>query len=206
MTAILAAGDFPRKGSVARRILETATRVVCCDSAADTYKRRLKREPTVVIGDCDSVKGRFRNVVRIAEQDTNDLEKAIRHCREKRWKNPVVLGATGKRADHAIGNLFRAMEAGLEIVTDRGTFFSVGNREQGIGNRCGRGYSLRLRVGVGTAVSVFAPPGTRMTSEGLEWPLKGVTFENFHCATLNRANRPTIVLTSTKPAYAFVAS
>jgi len=189
-TVILAAGDFPRKGTEARRILEGAARVVCCDSAADAYRKKTGREPTAVVGDCDSVKGKFAKLVRVAEQETNDLEKGIRFCAAKGWKNPIVLGATGKREDHALGNVFRAMEHGLEIVTDFGRFRPI----VGI---------TTFQMEVGAAVSVFASPGTRMKSVGLEWPLDDVKFENFHCATLNRANATKVVLETSKPAYAY---
>jgi len=42
-----------------------------------------------------------------------------------------------------------------------------------------------------------------MKSIGLEWPLDHVKFENFHCATLNRANAVKVVLVTNKPAYAY---
>jgi len=189
-TVILAAGDFPRKGTEARRILDSAVRVVCCDGAADAFRKKTVREPTAVVGDCDSVKGRFAKLVRVSEQETNDLEKAIRFCATKGWKNPVVLGATGKREDHAFGNIFRAMEHGLEIVTDRGRFVPFVGK-------------TTFCVGEGTAVSIFANPGTRMKSVGLKWPLDNVKFENFHCATLNRSSAAKVVLESTRPAYAY---
>ena len=47
--------------------------------------------------------------VRVAEQETNDLDKAIRLCRERGWGDLVVVGATGLREDHAIGNVYRAL-------------------------------------------------------------------------------------------------
>ena len=49
--------------------------------------------------------------VRVAEQETNDLDKAIRLCRERGWGDLVVVGATGLREDHAIGNVYRALAA-----------------------------------------------------------------------------------------------
>ena len=193
-TVILAAGDFPRRGGEARRLLEGAKRVVCCDSAADGYRRRLRREPTVVVGDCDSVRGAFSELVRIDEQETNDLAKAVRLCAERGWKNPVILGATGKREDHTLGNVFRALDFGLDVVTDHGVFTPVEGR---------RAFAVRK----GAAISVFATdPSTRMTSSGLEWPLDGVTFDNLYCATLNRANRTRVVLTATRRVFVYIAS
>lgn len=195
-TVILAAGDFPRKGGRARALLDAARRVVCCDGAARAYARRTGRVPDVVVGDLDSL-GRgvsAAETVRVAEQDTNDLAKAIRLCRRRGWKRPVVLGATGGREDHALGNVFRAMDEGLEVVTDRGRFVPFAGR-------------LSLKVRKGAAVSVFATDkATRMTSRGLAWPLAGVRFQNLYCATLNRADSSRVALTATRPAFVFVES
>ena len=197
-TVILAAGDFPRKGGEAWRLLASAKRVVACDSAADAYRRRFGRWPTVAVGDMDSAKAAIAassgcRVVRVDEQETNDLEKAIAYCRSRRWKSPVIVGACGKREDHAIGNVFRALAHGLEIVTDRGRFVPV----------CGK---TMLRVRPGAAVSIFAPdPATRMTSRGLEWPLDGVRFDNLYCATLNRAVAARLTLTSDRPVSVYVS-
>ena len=132
-------------------------------------------------------------VVRVDEQESNDLEKAVAYCRSRRWRSPVIVGACGKREDHAIGNVFRALAHGLEIVTDHGRFVPV----------CGK---TTLRVRPGTAVSIFAPdPATRMTSRGLEWPLDGVRFENLYCATLNRAVAARFTLTSDRPVSVYVS-
>ena len=195
-TVILAAGDFPRKGGEAWRLLEGARRVVACDSAAGAYRRRFGRWPAVVIGDLDSLRARPVGVcvVRDPDQDTNDLEKAMAYCEARGWREPVILGACGRREDHTIGNVFRALEHGLEIVTDFGRFVPF----------CGE---KTLRVGKGAAVSVFAPdPATRMTSSGLQWPLDGVRFENLHCATLNRATAATVRLTADRRVLAYVGN
>ena len=198
-TVILAAGDFPRRGGEAWRILEGARRVVACDSAADAYRRRFGKWPTVAVGDMDSAKAALAaksgcRVVRIPEQDDNDLAKAAAYCRKKGWRNPVVVGACGKREDHAIGNVFLVLDLGLEIVTDRGMFVPV----------CGR---KTFAVRPGAAISVFAPdPATRMESTGLEWPLEGVRFRNLHRATLNRAVSSRVTLVSDRPVSVYVAS
>lgn len=188
---ILAAGAFPKKGGEARRILDSAERVVCCDSAADAFRRNCEREPFAVVGDCDSVRGRFRNVVRVEEQDTNDLAKAVRFCREKGIGNLVILGATGKRDDHSLGNIFRALDFAIDVVTDYGRFTVLEGTKT-------------YRVKPGSGVSVFAvDPETEMTSKGLKWPLDGVKFENLYCATLNRTVGGEVTLSSTKRVYIY---
>ena len=200
-TIILANGDFPKKGGTPWKLLAAATRVVCCDGAADAYRRHFRRWPAAIVGDFDSSQT-FRTsrtsptceLVCFTDQDTNDLEKAIVFCAMRGWKDPVVVGATGKREDHMIGNVFRALDYGVEIVTDTGWFVPV----------CGK---ATLRVRKGAAVSVFAPdPKTRMTSKGLEWPLAPVKFLNLYCATLNRATGTSVALTSTRPVGLYIES
>ena len=193
-TVILAAGDFPKKGGAAWKLLAGATRVVCCDSAADAYRRVLRKWPDVIVGDLDSFSGTSCccTLVVSPDQDTNDLEKAIKYCAAHGWRKPVIVGATGKREDHAIGNVFRALDYGCEIVTDHGRFIPV------------RGKAT-LKVAKGAAVSIFAPdPKTRMTSRGLEWPLDDVRFRNLYCATLNRATSVRVTLTTTRPVSVFI--
>ena len=197
-TVILAAGDFPRKGGAAWKLLATAKRVVACDSAADAYRRRFRKWPDVIIGDLDSLSrlpshvSRPSSLVRVPDQDTNDLEKAMSYCAQQGWRNPVIVGATGKREDHAIGNVFRALDYGCEIVTDHGRFIPV------------RGKAA-FKVKKGAAVSIFSPdPKTRMTSKGLEWPLDEVKFRNLYCATLNRTTATRIALTATRPVTVFI--
>ena len=108
-TVILAAGDFPGKGGAAWELLVAAKRVVACDSAADAYRRRFRKWPDVITGDLDSIvpspssatgtvtddssanasrRGRRRygvTVVRIPDQNTNDLEKAMTYCAKRGW-------------------------------------------------------------------------------------------------------------------------
>ena len=193
-TVILAAGDFPKKGGAAWKLLAGATRVVACDSAADTYHRRFRKWPAVIIGDLDSVCARSVpcRVIHDADQDTNDLEKAISYCAQQGWRKPVIVGATGRREDHTLGNVFRALDYGCEIVTDCGRFIPVRGK-------------VTLTVAKGTAVSIFAPdPKTRMTSQGLEWPLDDVKFKNLYCATLNRTTAARVKLTCTRPISVFI--
>ena len=194
-TIILAAGDFPKNGTKAYTTLAAAKRVVCCDSAADAYRKEFGRDPTLTVGDCDSLRGTFAAVVHIPEQETNDLEKAIRVCLKKGWSNLLILGAMGKREDHTIGNIFRALDFGIPILTDFG-FFHVLEKDK----------VNRFKMPLGAALSIFAPNSeTRMTSTGLEWSLDKVRFKNLYCATLNRVNRRTVTFTTTHRAFLYEA-
>lgn len=197
LCVILANGDFPRKGGTPWGILATAKRVVACDGAAKTYRRRFGRWPDVVIGDLDSFRPGRSNIgssliVACDDQETNDLEKAIHYCRSQGWRNLVIVGATGRREDHTLGNVFRALDAKVPLISDFGAFHPV----------CGRRI---FRCRKGTGISVFAPdPKTHMTSKGLEWPLDGVRFRNLHVATLNRTSGNVFSVVSDRPVFVFV--
>ena len=115
---ILCDGEFPRK-AYPRYLLDSADAVVCCDGAAVKFMRRYggARMPEAVIGDMDSLPKRWREklapiVVHVEEQDDNDLTKAMRYvlAHHPDVTDIHILGATGLREDHTVGNLGLLME------------------------------------------------------------------------------------------------
>ena len=44
-------------------------------------------------------------IYRDEDQETNDLTKAVKWCNERGYNDIVIIGATGKREDHTIGNI-----------------------------------------------------------------------------------------------------
>lgn len=199
LTVILADGEFPRRGSRAFEALATAKRVIACDGAANAYRRRFGQWPTYTIGDLDSLSRRGqtplpeKSLIRVDDQETNDLTKAIDFARGKGWRRLVIVGATGKREDHTIGNIFRGVEAQIPILAEKGVFYPV----------CGRAV---FRVAVGAAISIFAPdPLTHVSSKGLVWPLEGVTFDTLYRGTLNRASAARVEIVSNRKIYVYIA-
>lgn len=194
LTVVLADGDFPRRGGKAWEALLAAKRVIACDGAAAAYKRRFSRWPDYIVGDLDSLSSPPDFAIEMSSDEENDLSKALSFCRAHLWNDIVIVGATGKREDHTIANIFIALDASLPILTDCGVFYPV------------EGEAV-LRAEKGTGVSVFAPsPTTQMTSKGLVWPLDGVKFRNFYCAASNRASSTKISLTSSERVFVFIAS
>lgn len=205
-TVILADGEAPSH-SVPVAILLNAARIVACDAAWRTAVK-LGRIPDAVVGDCDSLTAEDmaeldRNgvpVIRDAEQDTNDLCKAFRYVmRSIGAGRIVVLGATGKREDHAIGNIFHltdfaAINPSISLVTDSGVFEPV--------MPPGREWDDELNVG--RPISVFAAhPDTVMTSDGLKWSLDGVRFDTLWRGTLNRSISPHFRIGADHPVIVF---
>ena len=208
-------GQFPKK-EYPLYLLESADYVVCCDGALDTYLRHFSgrnlRRPDVVVGDMDSLSEktaeRFRDIaVKIDEQETNDQSKAFHYILEHFPDVDTIhiLGATGKREDHTIGNLSLLMEyaremrrqdcgrtVSVDIVSDWSTAFAITD-------------SCTLDVGEGRSVSIICPDNSlNIKSEGLVWPTDNVVFDNLWQATLNRASADRISLTFSHPSIALI--
>lgn len=202
--AIVCNGQFPRK-EYPLYLLRSADTVVCCDGALSALEKR-GIVPDVVIGDLDSVCSRALKrfpgqVVRVEEQDSNDLTKAFRYVMESIPDVGIIhiLAATGFREDHTLGNLSLLMEyertygltergISVDLVSDYTTALALGD-------------STSLDVGEGRPVSLFTPdPTLQIRSEGLQWPTDGVRLDNWWKATLNRATADRITLTLSHPA------
>ena len=212
---IVGNGQFPKK-EYPLYLLESADYVVCCDGALDTYLRHFSgrnlRRPDVVVGDMDSLSKktaeRFRDIaVKIDEQETNDQSKAFHYILEHFPDVDTIhiLGATGKREDHTIGNLSLLMEyaremrrqdcgrtVSVDIVSDWSTAFAITD-------------TCTLDVGEGRSVSIICPDNSlNIRSEGLVWPTDNVVFDNLWQATLNRASADRISLTFSHPSIALI--
>ena len=129
---ILANGDFP-KHPTPLRILKEATTIICCDGAVNNLvDHGLK--PTHIIGDMDSISPELKNkyedmLIHIADQNENDLRKALKWVEKNGAKKASILGATGKRDDHSLANIFTLLDfpsqLKMTIFTDHGKFSVV---------------------------------------------------------------------------------
>jgi thiamine pyrophosphokinase len=181
-TVILANGKFPEH-KVPLDYLKNSSRVVCCDGAAEVLIR-YGQEPFAIVGDCDSlapaIAEKYKDkIFRDEGQETNDLTKSVTWCSERGYTNIVILGATGKREDHTLGNISLLAEyahsVNVVMVTDNGIFQPLLK-------------STRLKSHNGQQVSIFSiDPETEITSSGLLYPLTKRKLKNWWEATLNEA-------------------
>jgi thiamine pyrophosphokinase len=179
---ILADGRFPTH-SIPLAYLRKADHIICCDGSAESLIAA-DMEPEAIVGDLDSldplIAERFADrLFRDSDQDTNDLTKAVRYCINKRYTEIVILGATGKREDHTIGNISLlteyAREISVSMVTDTGTFIPLLR-------------SSVVKCFPGQQVSIFSVnPETEITSIGLKYRLENLKLHNWWRATLNEA-------------------
>lgn len=161
---IVANGEFPTH-PIPLKILRGASHLVACDGAVASLAPVVRDlSALVVIGDGDSVPGEFRQLlIKVDEQDDNDLTKATRYCLSQGWQRIAYLAATGKREDHALGNIsllmryYRDLAVEGVMLTDYGWFTPCkGNRQFAAVSR--------------QQVSIFNFGSTQIVSDGLRWP------------------------------------
>jgi thiamine pyrophosphokinase len=179
-TVILANGTFPVHPVPLAR-LRAADLIVCCDGAAENLVAN-GFEPGIIIGDLDSVsttlKRRYRKVlVQDSDQETNDLTKAVNWCVSHGIREVAILGATGIREDHTLGNISLLADYNDKLdavmLTDTGTF-KVYDRSFTLGSHPGQ------------QVSVFSiDPKLSVTSSGLRYPLNNLILHSWWRGTLN---------------------
>ena len=175
---IVAGGEFPTAPQPLE-ILQGAQYVVCCDGAADRYIAT-GRVPDAIVGDGDSIsaenRGKFAQLLHIiAEQESNDQTKAVRFLMEHGKRRIAIVGATGRREDHTIGNISLLIEyarAGCDVrsFTDHGVFIPCNGTTT---HKCHKGQQ----------VSIFSITAKEMSAQGLLYPI--YDFNNWWQGTLN---------------------
>ena len=202
---IICDGVFP-KNEYPRYLIRTADFIICCDGALRKFLRGSmaifgeERLPDQGGGDLDSrsanLKARYSHIiVQLDEQEHNDQTKAFRWALENLSdiSTITIIGATGQREDHTIGNMsllmeyartydLEAMGIQLQMITDQGVIFPVTD-------------TMEFDCGIGRQVSIFSPDNSlRIKSSGLEWKTDDVVFDNWWKATLNRATQDRVRL------------
>ena len=175
---IVAGGEFPTAPQPLA-VLQSAQFVVCCDGAADSYIAT-GRVPDSIVGDGDSIstanREKYAHLLHIVtEQESNDQTKAVRHLMERGMRRIAIVGATGKREDHTIGNISLLIEyarTGCDVrsFTDHGVFIPCNGTTT---HKCRKGQQ----------VSIFSITARDLSAEGLLYPI--YDFNNWWQGTLN---------------------
>jgi thiamine pyrophosphokinase len=181
-TVVVADGTFP-KHEIPLDYLKKAENIICCDGSAEALVIE-GFTPDAIVGDMDSISeelaSRFADRIYIdSGQDTNDLTKAVEWCSAKGYRDIVIVGATGKREDHTIGNISLLAEysdyMNVIMVTDTGLFIPLLK-------------SSTIASYPGQQISFFSiDPSTEVSSHGLRFALNKTRIGNWWVATLNEA-------------------
>lgn len=193
---IIANGDIPG-ARVVRSLaagVRAASGIIVCADGGSRHAMRLRIRPDAVVGDLDSLPRGIRNAFRTApllrsrDQESTDLEKAVRHCLAAGCGRVTVIGATGDRADHSYGALGCVRrfgrEAQVRVLDRRGELRLLGRSER-IAVRPGQVFSL---LPLGRCGGIVL--------RGAEYPLRGESLEpGVRDGISNRATGRTLSIT-----------
>lgn len=180
---ILANGKYPEY-KVPLSILASAKFLVCCDGAVIKHVGK-GRAPDAIVGDLDSLPNDLQlsfsgKLYHDPDQNTNDLTKAIKFCQTNGFRRIAIIGSTGLREDHTLGNIslmiyYAQLGLDVTIITDTGVFIPV------LASRSFASFN-------GQQISLFSfNSETTITTEGLKYPITGQKFSMWWQGTLNEA-------------------
>ncbi len=129
---------------------------------------KTKFRPDVIIGDMDSItkvalkKFRDSEVIRFPrEKDLIDLELALNYCAEKKFKEIIILGALGARADMTLTNIFLLSQlpknVDAKIIHENQEIFLAGKK----------------------SFSIEGVPGEKISLFPMSGDVKGLTLKGF---------------------------
>lgn len=170
---VIANGEPPKKARL-QALVREADVVLCADGGANVALK-FGVVPDAIIGDIDSIHAetlvKFHKIPthRDSDDERTDLEKAIAWAIKRKYDHITVVGASGKRLDHTIGNLGALAkfypDAVVRFVDDFGELTYVGR-------------ALTVEAKKGEMVSLI--PLSRcegIITDGLRYALNGETLE-----------------------------
>lgn len=167
---IIANGKSPSKSTVRYLVGKGFSVIICADGGANSAKN-IGIIPDFIIGDFDSVESSTlkyflhkSKLIQYKRQTDTDVEKCLKFIIKKGFKEVVLLGVTGNRLDHTIGNLGIVLKYFKNIkihIAAEKSFLTPYNK-----------FTI-LRSNAGETISLYAfDKKTSITSKGLKYPLK----------------------------------
>ena len=199
---IVADGAFPTH-PYPLEVLRKADKIICCDNAVLKLEKNCSNlRCDFIAGDMDSMSPenqiKYKDIIhKESEQEHNDMTKAFRLAMTLSPEKISILGATGLREDHTLGNISLVAEyaktfRNVEMVTDYGVFFPIFG-------------TSTIKCTAGEQLSIFAFDQTvQIKSSGLKYPTDNVVFDLWWKATLNEALAEDVRLEFNHPAIALI--
>ena len=141
-------------------------------------------EPHYILGDLDSIDEDLKNkykdrIITLPDQDENDLRKSIFWVEENGGIKVDILGATGKRNDHSLSNIFIQLQFPTSLkctlITDYGYFKTIEGTDE-------------FQSFKGQQVSLFSTdPEIEITSRNLKYSLISTRITELYSGSLNES-------------------
>lgn len=189
---VVANGSFPQTAGPLELLKNTPVIIACDGAVQNIHEQGLA--PTAIVGDLDSIPQemleRYADRIHVVEdQEINDLTKAVRFAHAAGYQKILILGATGLREDHTLGNISLLMDYAplfeqVEMLSDYGRFIPVQQ-------------TTTLPCRPGQQISIFSMyPCGEITTEGLRWPITRRRLTAWWQGSLNEAqgNEFTLIL------------
>lgn len=178
---VVANGEFP-SATLPLSYLDNAPYIIACDGALQKLKSQ-GFSADAIVGDLDSLSSENRElygdlIFHDPDQETNDLTKAMKFARSKGFRQIMILGATGLREDHMLGNIsllltYNEWFEKVVMMSDYGYFRPI--------NR-----STEFECFERQQISIFALyPHGNLSSEGLRYPIRERNLPFWWEGTLN---------------------
>ena len=118
-------------------------------------------------------------LIELIDQDENDLRKALKWADEKMIKKSAILGASGKRDDHSLANIFTLLQyptqIEMKLYTDYGIFSIVKDQQD-------------FDSFSGEQVSIFSSdPEIEITSNNLKFDFNNNKLKTLYYGSLNES-------------------
>lgn len=197
---VVANGSFPQTERPLD-YLQNASVIIACDGAIHAL-HSMGFEADAIIGDLDSIPLALHQlyadrIYQIKDQETNDLTKAVHFAHETGNTEVLILGATGLREDHTLGNISLLMDYAplftrIEMMSDYGIFTPLLQ-------------SATLESIPGQQISLFSlNPEGEISVSGLRWPIEKRKLTAWWQGTLNEATGTAFTITLSQQAKVMV--
>lgn len=182
IVAIVANGELLNQ-KLSDVFFEGVDLIIAADGGAAICKT-CNIEPHYIIGDLDSVDDETlqhfssSEIIRITEQDSTDMEKALQFVRKFDPGKVRVLSAIGRRSDHSTANLMFLKDFNelipVEIFDNHGILRLL---------KPGR---HSLKTAIGKTVSFFSMhPVNNLSLHGFRYPVSGQSYDPYFVGISN---------------------
>ncbi|WP_040211653.1 thiamine diphosphokinase [Clostridium polynesiense] len=171
---IIGGGKLPEKETLIKEYGESDY-VICADKGGE-YLFNAGLNPTILIGDLDSISQEAltafkQNEVKIekfpAEKDYTDTELCVYKALEQNPDEIIMLGCTGSRVDHLLGNLGL-----LKLCLDRNVKAVIKDENNEI-FLIDKPLFLKGEQGKLISLQAYSSEVSNINLKGVKYPLKG---------------------------------
>ena len=170
---IIGNGQKPSKSVISRLQKNGFTDIICADGGANNLFK-LNIIPKFIIGDLDSISpdvldyySSKTKVIKVKDQNSTDIEKCLNKLIKLNYKEAVLLGCTGNRLDHSLGNLsimYKYAESIKTFLVHHQSFLSIFNDK------------IELNTTPGETISFFGiNPNIKISTTGFKYNLNNET-------------------------------